>query len=179
MMRRWIINLLAVAIVAVTTYFAMFGGAPYLIMRRTINGVAARAGGYNMPLSSGQLPTAASRAVVRPSPDLLYTTCAFDVSGGPVLVGGMASQAYWSIALYASNTDNFYVLNDRQADGKPAAIVLVSQDMLRSIPPEYRKSRIVEPPSKRGLALFRFLVLDPQELASARAAQQTAVCRKL
>jgi len=179
MTRRWIVNLLSVVVVAVVAYIAVLGGTPYLIMGRTMKGVANRAGGYNTALSGGQLPTSASRGVVRPSPDLLYTACAFDVSGGPVLIAGAPSDAYWSVALYAANTDNFYVLDDRQAAGKPVAIVLVSQDRLQSIPADYKTARIVEPPSKRGIVLFRYLVLDSQELEAARAAQRTAVCRKL
>jgi len=179
MMRRWFVNVAAFALIAVATHFIVFGGTPYLIMSRLMTQTAARGGGYNAAVSTGQLPTAASRAVVRPSPDLLYTACAFDIGDGPVLIGGTPSQAYWSVALYASNTDNFFVLDDRAANGKAAFVVLSSREMLARIPPEYKSLRVVEPPSAKGLLLFRFLVLDDSDLASAREMQQSVVCRKL
>jgi uncharacterized membrane protein len=179
MIRRWLVNIAAVAIIALTTHVALFGGTPYLIMSRVMKGAAARAGGTNTAFAGGELPTAADRAVVRPSPDLLYGFCAFDIGEGPVLVGGTPSQAYWSMALYASNTDNFFVLNDRQAGGKPVQVVLSSREALSRIPAEYKSLRVIEPPSRKGLALFRYLVLDDGDLASAREVQKAQVCRKL
>ena len=35
------------------------------------------------------------------------------------------TRSYWSIALYAANSDNFFVVNDRQAGGRPVDLVLV------------------------------------------------------
>lgn len=179
MMRRWLANIAAVALIAVATHFAVFGGIPYVIMSRVMTRAAAQAGGTNAAVSGGRLPTAADRRIVRPSPDLLYTYCVFDVGDGPVLIGGTPSRAYWSMALYASNTDNFFVLDDRQAAGDSAMVVLSSHEMLPRIPAGYKSLQVIEPPSRKGLALFRYLVLDDSDLASAREMQRAVVCRKL
>ena len=55
---------------------------------------------------------ASQRRVVMPSPDLLYATCAFDVRQRPLRIQADPKlPGYWSIALYAANSDNFFVLN--------------------------------------------------------------------
>jgi uncharacterized membrane protein len=177
-MKSWKRSLLGFVAIAIMAHFAFHIGSPYLIMARAMSGIAQRAGGFNTPLSTG-LPTAASRGIVKPSPDLLYTACAFDIGEGPVLVGGTPSQVYWSMALYASNTDNFFVINDRQAQGNPAFVVIAAAQMRDRIPAEQKSLEVVEPPSDKGIVLFRYLVLDPQDLAKALAAQKTAVCRRL
>jgi uncharacterized membrane protein len=177
-MKSWKSSLLGFVAIATIAHFAFHIGTPYLIMSRVMSRIAMRAGDYNAPISSN-LPTAASRDIVKPSPDLLYTVCAFDIREGPVLVGGTPSQAYWSMALYASNTDNFFVINDRQAEGRPAFIVIASAQMRDRIPAEHKSLRVVEPPSDKGIVLFRYLVLDQQDLAKGEAAQKTAICRRL
>jgi uncharacterized membrane protein len=177
-MRLWKSSLLGFVAIATIAHFAFHLGSPYLIMSRAIRGIAKQAGGFNTPLSTN-LPTAASRGIVKPSPDLLYTACAFDIREGPVLVGGTPSQAYWSMAFYASNTDNFFVLNDRQAQGGPAFVVISTARMRDRIPAEHRSLKVVEPPSDKGIVLFRYLVLDQQDLAKAKVAQKAAVCRRL
>lgn len=177
-MRSWKSALLGFAAIAVATHFAFQLGSPYFIMARTISGIAKRAGGFNA-LVSTNLPDAASRTIVKPSPDLLYTACAFDIRERPVLVGGTPSSAYWSMALYASNTDNFFVINDRQARGEPAFVVIATAAMRDRIPAEQKSLAVVEPPSGKGIVLFRFLVLDREDLAKTKTAQATAVCRRL
>ena len=177
-MKSWKSGLLGFVAIAIIAHFAFHIGAPYLIMSRAMSGIAKRAGGFNAPLST-HLPNAASRDIVKPSPDLLYTACAFDIREGPVLIGGTPSQAYWSVALYASNTDNFFVINDRQAQGGPAFVVISTARMRDRIPAERQSLKVVEPPSDKGIVLFRYLVLDRQDLAKAEAAQRTAVCRQL
>jgi uncharacterized membrane protein len=164
--------------IAILSFFGFQIGVPYLIMSRAISGVARQAGGFNTPLATG-LPTAAVRNIVKPSPDLLYTACAFDLSDGPVLIGGTPSAAYWSMALYGSNTDNFFVINDRQADNKPAFVVLATAAMRAQIPAAYRSLTVVEPPSRKGVALFRYLVLDQKDLAATAEVQASAVCRRI
>jgi len=65
-------------------------------------------------------PTSRSRGVVRPSPDMLYSICVYDLSaaGGAVRVSTHdMPETYWSVSLFDVDTNNFYALNDRQ--GKP------------------------------------------------------------
>ena len=84
--------------------------------------------------------TASSRDIVLPSPDLLYSVCVFDVSQGPVRVTANPQlKSYWSVALYAANSDNFFVINDRKAGDKPVDLWLVSEGANRRWPKSSRR----------------------------------------
>ena len=169
-----IIAVLAVAAIAHVAYFVV---TPYFVMRVAMARIAEQAGGINKPLSTLP-PTHRSRAIVKPSPDLVYTSCVFDISAGPVLVSGTPSPDYWSVALYAANSDNFHVVNDRQAVDSKVAFIIA--DARRSaIPAQHRLLTVVEPPTSKGIVLFRYLALDSAGLALAQAAQKPAVCSQL
>jgi len=118
--------------------------------------------------------------VVMPSPDLLYATCAFDVRQRPLRIQADPKlPGYWSIALYAANSDNFFVLNDRQAAGAPVDLVLVGPDTAKpGVLPAGAK--VVTAPGGRGLLLMRVLVGDyAVERESVEAARRTLRCTPL
>ena len=116
-----------------------------------------------------------SRGVVRPSPDLLYSTCVFDVSKIPLkIVTAAPTDTYWSVAFYADNTDNFYVLNDHQANGHPATIMLIGQG--QSLPPQPQGTIVVSAPSLTGLVLFRTLINDDARLTEIDQQRRLAKC---
>lgn len=54
-----------------------------------------------------------ARVVVRPSPDLMYSICVLDLRQGDVRLRVHPSAGYWSVAVYAPNSDNLYTWNDR------------------------------------------------------------------
>jgi uncharacterized membrane protein len=120
--------------------------------------------------------TASSRLIVRPSPDLLYSLCRFDVSRRPLEVTAAVPDTYFSIAAYASNTDNFYVINDREIDARRVTLVLVRE----GTPYAPRAGeRVVPSPTDEGVVLFRTLITDRARLDRLRALQRQADCRPL
>ena len=151
---------------------------PYAIMRGTMAGIAQRAGGPNRAFVA-KLPDETSRGVVKPGPDLLYAICVFDLTAGPVEITATPSRDYWSVAFYAANSDNFFVLNDRQAAGKPVRLVLSKAGFKTDTRPQSAPddTRFVDSPSTRGIVLFRHLVLDPADQSDAQTAAKTATCR--
>lgn len=176
--RRWVRYLLATVTVALVTYFGALALAPRVIMAKAMERLAAQAGGINR-LGKTPPPDASVRQIVKPSPDLAYAYCVFDLAEGPVLVGGRPARAYWSLALYGANTDNFFVRNDRSLGPSGAHFVLTAQAGRARIPEAYRGLEVIEPPSTRGIMLQRFLVTDASELAQVLTAQAEAVCRRL
>ena len=170
-----IIAVLAVGAIAHVAYLVV---TPYFVMRVAMSRIADQAGGINKPLSTLP-PTHRSRSIVKPSPDLVYTSCVFDISAGPVLVSGTPSPDYWSVALYAANSDNFHVVNDRQAVAAKVAFIIADAKRRSAIPAQHRLLPVVEPPTSKGIVLFRYLALDSAGLARAQAAQKTAVCSQL
>ena len=186
-MKRWLKLGLATLALAAGVHFAVVWAAPRLILRQVISGISRRVG-INAALHASK-PTAASRDVVLPSPDLLYTLCAFDVSARPVkLTATIPEDTYWSLSLYADNTDNFFVVNDRKVAGKSVTVNLVGADSVQAseepvaVAPNTDASQatfLVRSPSKRGIALFRILVDREERLGALVDVQKQAACTSL
>ncbi len=170
---RWLVrNWLYVAaalVVAAAVHVASIVYLPDIVMNRVMSGMT-RTGGVNTMLH-GARATSASRAVVRPSPDLLYSTCVYDLdkAGGRLRVraSGMPN-TYWSVSAFDARTDNFFVLDDRQAKGSAFDITLAS--------PRAAHPGDIPSPTARGIILVRTLIDDDAHLARIDAARRGAVC---
>jgi uncharacterized membrane protein len=166
----WIV---ATLIVAALVHGASVMLLPRVIMLRTM-AVISKAGGLNA-MTHAKRPTAAARGIVRPSPDLLYSTCVFDlnVAGGAVRVHASAMpDTYWSVSLFDAQTNNFFVLNDRQAKGGAADFLVIAPGAFIG----GTKLPVVVAPTTRGLVLFRTLINDEKHVAQIDAARRHAAC---
>jgi len=169
--------LLFIAIAALVHLLAVWA-LPRAIMWR-LSATASteeRAGVYLPPMTD-----ATQRRIVMPSPDLLYATCSIDVSQRPMRIrADPKTPNYWSIALYAANSDNHFVLNDRQAGGTPVDLVVVGPKAYTQAPVLPRGTRVVNAPSAQGLLLMRVLVADyAAEREVVEAARRTLRCEPL
>jgi len=167
---KWIAATLAVAVIVHGASVLLL---PRFIMMRTMAGMG-RLAPVNTVMHAPQA-TASSRAVVRPSPDLLYSVCVYDLGagGGAVRVHthDMPS-SYWSVSVFDANTDNFYALNDRQAKTGAADFLLAAQGTST----ESGGLPVVASPTNRGIVLFRTLVDSQADLAAIDAARHNAAC---
>jgi len=121
--------------------------------------------------------THASRAVVRPSPDLVYSICGFDLSDGPVeITVPQTGGNYWSASAYASNTDNFWVLNDQSLTKEETKIILGTEEQLALLDTKEGEKHAVSP-SNSGVILFRNLVALPEEFASVNQLRRKTNCK--
>jgi uncharacterized membrane protein len=169
--RNWI-YIAATLAIAVAVHVASVLAIPHLIMARVMGAIAQR--GQINAMEFAQRPTAESRGVVRPSPDLLYSTCVFDLdkAGGALRVHAQGMpQTYWSVSAFDAETNNFFVENDRQA--KTGAV-----DFVIAAPGVYINTRlpVVASPTARGLVLFRTLISDETQLAEIDRARRGAGC---
>ena len=160
-------------LLALATHFAIVFGMPRVLMNVAFDRVSAHSAHINEMLRPPRV-TEASRAIVRPSPDLEYSTCAYDLSHGPVVMRVTAWPQYWSLSLYAANTDNYFVLDDREAHGG-AEITLVRAGH----PHPKDAASVVESPTDRGIALVRRLAPSQAEFDAASAASARDVCAPL
>lgn len=131
--------------------------------------------GINHVATQG-LPTDQSRSVVRPSPDLLYAVCLYDVSDHPLILESDLPDNYWSLSLFAANSDNFFAVNDRQVQGPHPRYLLARDAKPSGLPPDLAGLPVIQAPSKTGVVLFRNLVLDPKAIEAAEVAQKSAKC---
>ena len=152
--------------------------APRLIMQVVMNGSRAQALNMQNRAAFSNPISAASRDVVMPSPDMLYSMCVFDLSKGPVRISANPElKSYWSIALYAANSDNFFVVNDRQAAGAPVDLWLVGPETKSAAVPA--GSKLVASPSTQGFLLMRVLTGNYEaEKSVVEPARRTLRCEQ-
>ncbi len=184
MSARWPGRPLAVLAIAVGVHLLAVWSLPRLIMHKVLGTSAEQLGALPGSTASVYFPPmtdASQRRIVMPSPDLLYAVCVFDVSRRPLRIQADPKlPGYWSVALYASNSDNFFVANDRQLGGQPLDLWVVDGHGVPpgvAVPPG---ARVVAAPSQRGLVLMRVLVSDyAAEQAVLEPARRTLRCDPL
>lgn len=165
---NWGKYVLGALVVAAIAHFAAIFAVPRLLMNVAIERIGAA--GVNAWHMSDRV-TAASRQIVRPAPDFAYSACVFDLSQGPVIISATPWEDYWSLSLYGANSDNFFVIDDREAHGG-AEITLVQ----RGAPHPEDAALVTESPSTRGIALIRRLAPTPSTYDAAKAVAAEDVC---
>jgi uncharacterized membrane protein len=171
---NWVVLtlLLAVVIHLAVIYFAPTA-IEALVIRKSLD---ASGLSYNQPLHRG-LPKAGEPSVVRPSPDLLYTFIAYDLSEKPLrLRAPVPGDTYWSLSFYAANTDNFFHINDREAKDGRVEVVLAGPGQGSF---ESGGAQVVVSPSTKGVILVRILVKDQAEVEKLAAVQKQLVCEQV
>ena len=176
--RLWFYRGLSLLVTAVLAHLLAVWAAPRLIMWVVMQGPSARVMNMHNQAAFAPPVNAQSRSIVLPSPDLLYSLCVFDVSKGPVRVTAHPQlQSYWSIALYGSNSDNFFVVNDRSIGQQPVDLWLVPRQgaaFPKAVPPG---SQVIVTPSQTGLLLMRVLTGSYEaERATLEPARRTLAC---
>lgn len=173
MMYRWLIIALLSLAAGAVGYVLTMNSIPNAIMGVAIKRVSQDGKAFNV-WNHGPRTTEASRAIVRPSPDLAYSSCAYDLSKGPVRITVYPWTDYYSLSLYQANTDNFWVKNDREVGGKAIDVLLISKDMKVKV---QAGTDVVTSPSERGIALVRRLAPTADAFAKAAASRQGDVCK--
>lgn len=175
---RWLRRAVGPLLVALAAHLLTVWALPRVIMWRlaaqaTPDAAALVNGAFFPPMTDHT-----ARRVVMPSPDLLYATCRMDLSQGPLRIqADPKTPRYWSIALYASNSDNFFVLNDRQANGQPVDLWLVGPHSPVATDTGPAGARRVQAPSAQGLLLMRVLVSDyARDQGVVEAARRSLRC---
>ncbi|MEI7513961.1 MAG: DUF1254 domain-containing protein [Betaproteobacteria bacterium] len=176
--RLWFYRVLSLLVTAVLAHLLTVWAAPRVIMQVLMHGPQAQTMNMHNQAAFPEPVSARSRSVVMPSPDMLYSVCAFDLSEGPVRIQtAPVLTNYWSVALYASNSDNFFVRNDRQAQGEAIDLWLVpdtGDNQGHAIAPG---AEVVVSPSRQGFLLMRVLTSDyARESMVLETARRTLRC---
>lgn len=154
-------------IVAAVTHLAIIHAVPRVLMNVAIERVSAGGPGWSV----ADRVTPLSRTIVRPSPDFQYSACAYDLDQGPIVISAAPWDAYWSLSLYADNSDNYFVIDDREARyGAEITLVRAGREH-----PE-AASMVVESPTRRGIALIRRLAPDLERYNAAAQIAREDVC---
>ncbi len=170
--KRALATTLAVLGCAAALHVAVVATLPYAIMGVAMRRLGA-AGGENVWMHP-PLATAASRAIVRPSPDLAYSSLIFDVGERPLRVRVPITLPYTSLSGFARNTDNFFAVNDQTAGAPEIDVVLVGPSTPRA---GLEGLRVVTSPSDRGILLVRRVVPDAADFPAIDSARRVTEVR--
>ena len=174
-MKKWFLwTLLATLLFGLAVHLAVVAYIPYKAMDTVMN-VRFKELPRNAMVFSPPT-TVESRNVPRPSPDILYSVCVYDVSRKPLLITCPLPHGYWSASFYADNTDNFFAINDMQVKSNPVKLLLIGKNSTESVAGD---AIVVRAQSDKGLVLVRMLVLDDKSLPALIDVQQKATCRQL
>jgi uncharacterized membrane protein len=138
------------------------------LMMETLYAVGTKRLGYNQLVVS-QVPDESSRTVVRPSPDLLYASCIYNLEDGPIVIEAPIPARYWSMQFYQMNTDNYAGItnqrDERHRVGSVVKVTLISTDESLA---NYT-GEVIQSPTQRGMVLLRASAIGD------RSAQQAAL----
>lgn len=121
---RWIIAALVFAASAFGAHYFTIRAVPGFIMNKVQSTFEAQGLPLNRFVASPR-QTPETQRIVRPSPDLSYAVCRFDVSDGPVMISAPAWDGYGSLSIFDGQTNNVFVAS---LDGQPASVVLHAPD---------------------------------------------------
>ena len=165
---KWGKYVIGALIVAALVHFAAIIAVPRVLMHVAMERFGED--GTNV-WHLGERVTVATQKIVRSSPDFAYSACVYDLSNGPVVISAAPWDEYWSLSLYGENTDNFFVIDDREAH-YGAEITLVRRGAEH---PE-GASMVVESPSTHGIALMRRLAPTASTYEAAKEVAAEDIC---
>jgi hypothetical protein len=174
MIRNWLLPLLAGLAAAAIAWQGTLVATPYVLMSAAMKRIGnADGNGRANVFAFGPMATADRQPIVRPSPDLVYSSCVFDLSQGGVLVDvEPVPERYWSISIFDARTDVAAVRSDRDTGGKTARLALLRKG--QKAPAGYEA---VELGYDRGIALIRILLSDAAEFEQIDAIRRKSKCR--
>lgn len=169
-MTVYIISAISALIIgAVAAHFITLAVIPRRLMNRAMSQLPKNT------IKRERRVTAASRRVVQPSPDLVYTNVCYDVSKAPILfTAPVPTDCYWSVSLFQQNSDNFFVINDRQIKNNPFRILLVKRGKRAEVP---ENTVVITSPTNKGVLLVRHLVISDEKLDEVVTIQRQATVK--
>ena len=172
-MKKWLGPAAVALLVAAAAWQGGLSLATYGLMEVAVRKTAADTGFNKMRYNA--LATPENQPVVRPSPDLAYAACAYDLTDGPVEVTMTPVPGrYSSLSVFDARTDVVFVRNDQQAKEKPFQIVIARDG--QAVP---AGKEIVRVDYDRGIALIRLLLNTPSEIKSLEPLRRQSSCRQI
>lgn len=160
---------------AVVVHLAAVSVYPRVIMNAALDRLSRDGAAVNTWLHAPRM-TEDWRTIVRPSPDIAYSSCVYDLADGPVRIHVEPWQDYMSLSLFDANTDNFYTLNDQRMPATGADVIIYQRGAEPSRADADAAFEVVETTSRRGVALIRRLAPTQERFALANAARGREIC---
>ncbi|MEP3421637.1 MAG: DUF1254 domain-containing protein [Erythrobacter sp.] len=168
-MKNFIGPILFALLIAVIGHVSVLHFAPNIIMDRAMT-MLERRGAELHTFFHGERTTPQSQSVVRPSPDLAYSVCLFDLEqlDAGLEVRMAATPNYASLSFFDDQTNNFKTI---RGNGEEITVTLASPDTTIS------DAETIVSPSRKGLILIRRLAPTAEDFRLVSAISQNDFCR--
>jgi len=176
-MKRWTLAALLFLVSAFAAHYLTIRAVPGAIMSKVSKTFEEQGlPEYRWVASPRQTPE--TQRVVRPSPDLSYSVCRFDVSDGPVLVSAPGWDGYGSLSVFDDQTNNVFVTNLNREDG---AVVLhrPDQEPVEENGGYTSGDYLFVEMSGSGIALIRRLAPTDEAHSTSMGLVKKAVCSQI
>ena len=161
-------------IAAIAGHFLTLYLVPSVIKNATQTRLADQGLALNQWAAAPRM-TPQTQTIVRPSPDLSYTICRFDLQEGAMLISAPGWDRYGSLSIFDDRTNNVFVAN---LDGENAGILLYHPTR----PPKeegrfyIRQDEDALAFSGEGLALIRRVAPSVQQHSASADLIEDSVC---
>jgi uncharacterized membrane protein len=116
--------------------------------------------------------TSASRSIVQPGPDIVYTACVYDLSDHPVEITIPEYDEYVSVSVFDDVGRNVFTIGDRDLH-PPIRLLLVN----RASPNSQSTGAVIVPTTQRGIVFERRIASTAEEFQKADRARRQSQCR--
>ncbi|MEL7231324.1 MAG: DUF1254 domain-containing protein [Pseudomonadota bacterium] len=173
---RSLVAFLIFGFLAIGAHFLTLHLVPSVIMNAAHTRLADQGLQLNQWAASPRM-TPQTQTIVRPSPDLSYSICRFDVREGPVLISAPGWDGYGSLSVFDERTNNVFVAN---LDGQDAEVLLhvPGQVPLKEGRGYVYDGQTVEL-TETGLALIRRVAPDEQSHQAAMNLIEKSKCESV
>jgi len=162
----WIVFILALAVVL---HILVLRYIPIYLTTRTVDVINSKFENQlkDSTLIYGPLRYAGSDPVVRDNPDTVTSFAVLDLNSAPVRIRCVVPPGdnYWSVSLFAWNTDTFYVINDLEAPAPEFDLIVVKRNSLYQPVDE---EEVVVSPTTRAIMIVRMNVTDRHDQAEIK-----------
>ncbi|MFT3922341.1 MAG: DUF1254 domain-containing protein [Myxococcales bacterium] len=145
-------------------------GYPLVVTRRTLQTFAPVIG-VNQLFNQAAPSGAATRFIVSPNVDTLYSVAVLDLRAEPLVLSVPdATDRYWTYQFLDAWTNSFAYLGTRATAGKGGTFVITPPGWTGALPSGAQR---IESPTPVGFLLGRFLFRDPADTANVVALERT------
>ncbi|MCR9266447.1 MAG: DUF1254 domain-containing protein [Alphaproteobacteria bacterium] len=173
-MTRWLVPLALFLAAALAAFWFTLNAVPGMIMGKAMDRISSTAAASGGVLYAPRLRED-NQTIVRASPDILYSVCAFDLAAGDldITVPWPTDGNYASVSFYDARTNNCAVISDREAEGA------LTQLRLSLHSPGDGPGTTIQAPTPQGLALYRRVIDAETDLDAADAERRAFTCTPL
>ncbi len=177
MKKKWIHYIVVTLVLSIFFHLLVVHYFPRIIMIGAALRIKDKSGVDKNQILHNEPVNAESKKIVMPSPDLLYSGISFDVGRYPLLIKApVPKSTYWSMAMYDLDTNNFFVIDDRDIPTSELEVVLIGPN---ETAPDRKGAIVVRAPGDQGIVLFRMFISDRNKIAELQEYQRGITCTRL